>query len=299
MPTILVLNLFLSFLIIWLLYLKDETVNYAITALLISLALPGLGMVLFLVIRFNFFNSEITQVEYIIKEQISKTYFKELNIADETNVVSLEESLLISDTNHRRETMMKALKKDTLNYFQFINTALNNDDAETSHYAASSILHTRRLLDIKMQEISKIHHENPDDISIAIDYFDITDNYIKIFDIDVEIMARYIEDNILILKKIIDGKVETPQRYIIRLIELLIATDNHAEAKKYCKNVLSNYPDNEEKYVGLLRSYYEMKDKNNFDLILQRLIDSEVMFSNEVLEIIRFWIPVPVRGEIE
>jgi len=299
MPVILVLHLLLSILFSVLLYLKEETVNYAVTALLISLALPGLGMVLFLAIHFDFFNSKSKQVDNVIEEHSGRTYFKELNIADETNVVSIEESLLISDTNHRRETMMKALKKDTLNYFQFIITALNNDDAETSHYAASSILHTRRLLDIKMQEISKIHNENPDDISIAMDYFDISDKYIKIFDLDAVIMARYIEANILILKKITEDKVETPQKYIIRLIELLIATDDHTEAKKYCEIVFSSYSDNEDKYVGLLKSYYEMKDKNNFDLILQRLIDSDVILSNGVLEIIRFWITAPVRGEIE
>jgi hypothetical protein len=293
MPGILVLHLFLSILFSWLLYRKDKSVNYAITALLISLVLPCLGMVLFLAIRFDFINFSVKQDDHISKELSGRKYLKELNIADETNVVSLEESLLISDTNHRRETMMKVLKKDALNYFQFISSALNNDDSETSHYAASSILYIRRLMDTKMREISKIRHENPDDITIAMDYFEITDRYIKIFDLDADIMAKYIEENILILKKIIDDKEETPQKYIIRLIELLIIRDEHTEAKKYCKIVLLMYPDNEEKYVGLLKSYYEMKDKKNFNSILQLFIDSNVIFSSRVLEIVRFWIAAP------
>lgn len=299
MLTILVVHLFLSILFSVFFYIKEKSLNYSITALLISLALPGLGMILFLAIRLDFFNSNVREDDRIIIEHSGREYFKELNIADETNVVSLEESLLISDTNHRRETMMKALKKDALKYIQFISTAINNDDAETAHYAAASMLHTRRVLDIKMRETSKIRHENPDNITIAMDYFDITDRYIKIFDLDAEIMAKYIEDNILILKKIIEDKVETPQKYIIRLIELLIVTDDYTEAQKYCKILLSDYLDNEEKYVGLLKSYYEMKSKKNFDLILRRLIDSDVIFSNEVLEIIRFWIKAPGRGEMK
>ncbi|MGB5822957.1 MAG: hypothetical protein WBH44_02700 [Proteocatella sp.] len=295
MRTILGIHLFLSILFSVLLYLKEKYLNYAITALLISLALPGLGMVLFLAIGFDFFNSNVKQDDHIIKEHSGRKYFKELNIADETNVVSIEESLLISDTNQRRETIMKALKEDALKYIHFISTAINNDDAETAHYAAASMLHTRRVLDIKMRETSKIRHENPDNITIAMDYFDITDRYIKIFDLDADMMAKYIEDNILILKKIIEDKVQTPPKYIIKLIELLIVTNNYTEAQKYCKILLSSYTDNEEKYMGLLKSYYEMKNKKNFDLILRRFIDSDVTFSNEVLEIIRFWITVPVE----
>jgi len=300
MLTILGIHLFLSILFSVFFYLKEESLNYAITALLISLALPALGMAIFLAIRFDFFNSNVRQDYCITKENCGRKYFKELNMADETNVVSLEESLLISDTNHRREIMMKALKKDALKYIHFIGNAINNDDTETSHYAAASMLHTRRALDIKMRETSKIQHENPDDISISMDYFDITDKYIRIFDLDVEIMSKYVEDNIIILKKIIEGKRETPQKYIIMLIELLITTDNYTEAKEYCKILLSSYPDNEEKYLGLLKSYYEMKNKKDFDLILRRLIDSDVIFSNEVMEIIRFWIAAKggMRGEI-
>ena len=293
MPAILVIHLLLSILFSGLIYLKDKSVNYAISAFLISLALPGLGILLFLAFSYDSFNSNMNQDNHVIKELSSKMYFKELNMADETNIVSLEESLLISDTNYRRETMMKALKKDALNYFSFIKTAINNDDDETSHYAASSMLNTRRLLDIKMREISKVYHENPDDINIAMDFFDITDRYITIFDFDAEIMEKYVEDNILLLKKIIKDKVDIPQKYIIRLIELLISTYNNDEAKKYCEIVAKNYPDNEDKYLGLLKSYYEMKNKKDFDLTFKRLMDSDVVFSNEVLEIIRFWLTAP------
>lgn len=293
MATILLLHFFLSIVFSGFFYLKDKSMSYAIIALLISLSLPGLGMLLFLTIHYDFFNSKINHDEHINKKNINRKYFKELNIVDETNVVSLEETLLISDISQRRETMMKTLKKDALNYFQFISNALNNDDAETSHYAASSMLHTRRLLDTKMREISKLYHEKPNEISIAMDYFDITDRYIKIFDLDSDIIKKYIEDNILILKRIIENKEETPQKYIIRLIELLITTNNYNEARKYCEIILSDYPENEEKYVGLLNSYYGMKDKKNFDFILGRLIDSDFIFSSKMLEIIRFWVKEP------
>lgn len=287
---ILVIHLLLSILFSGMIYLKEKSLNYAITSLLISLAIPVFGVILFSIVRFDFLNSRVSQNDYIAKAYSGRNYFKDLDIADETNVVSIEEALLISDTDYRREIMMKALKKDALKYIQFISTAINNDDPETAHYAAASMLNMRRALDIKMRETLKIRDENPDNISIAMDYFDITDSYINIFDIDSGIRAKYIDDNILILKTIIEDKVGTPQKYIMRLIELLVATGNYEEAKKYCKIFLLSYPDNEDKYEGLLKSYYEMKNKKDFDFVLRSLIDSEIMFSNEMLEIMRFWI---------
>lgn len=287
---ILVIHLLLSILFSGMIYLKEKSLNYAITSLLISLAIPLFGVILFSIVRFDFLNSRVSQNDYIAKAYSGRNYFKDLDIADETNVVSIEEALLISDTDYRREIMMKALKKDALKYIQFISTAINNDDPETAHYAAASMLNMRRALDIKMRETLKIRDENPDNISIAMDYFDITDSYINIFDIDSGIRAKYIDDNILILKTIIEDKVGTPQKYIMRLIELLVASGNYEEAKKYCKIFLLIYPDNEDKYEGLLKSYYEMKNKKDFDFVLRRLIDSEIMFSNEMLEIMRFWI---------
>ena len=251
---ILVIHLLLSILFSGMIYLKEKSLNYAITSLLISLAIPLFGVILFSIVRFDFLNSRVSQNDYIAKAYSGRNYFKDLDIADETNVVSIEEALLISDTDYRREIMMKALKKDALKYIQFISTAINNDDPETAHYAAASMLNMRRALDIKMRETLKIRDENADNISIAMDYFDITDSYINIFDIDSGIRAKYIDDNILILKTIIEDKVGTPQKYIMRLIELLVASGNYEEAKKYCKIFLLSYPDNEDKYEGLLES---------------------------------------------
>lgn len=290
MLPILLLHIFISILFSSLVYIKDKSLNYTMTAFIISLGLPFFGIILFLEIRFRFLKNNIRQRESFIQEPSNREYFKQLDMLDETNVVSIEESLLISDIEQRRETMMKTLKKDDLNYFKLISNAVKNDDPETSHYAASSMLNKRRVLDIKMRAMEEKYQENPDDRSIAMKYFDIIDNYIRIFDLDAEIMEKYLDESISILKKIIDNRSQAPQKYVVKLIELLISKDCQKEAKKYCKKLISDYSDNEEKYVELLKSYYAMKDKNNFDITLKSFIDSEVIFSNEVLEIIRFWI---------
>ena len=60
---ILMLHILLSVLFSWCIYIKDKSWNYAITALLLSLALPGFGMVLFSKIRFGFLNDNLKQKE--------------------------------------------------------------------------------------------------------------------------------------------------------------------------------------------------------------------------------------------
>ncbi|NDL68710.1 hypothetical protein [Anaerotalea alkaliphila] len=198
--------------------------------------------------------------------------------------------MLVSDRAQRRETILNVLKKDVYEYSDFISNALKNEDSETSHYAASSMLHMRRVLDVKMREISKIYNENPRDFKAAMEYFEIVDRYMAITDLDAGIREMYTQESIKCLKRIVDSKGLAPQRYIFRLIELLIRTGNHREANIYCDILYMAYKDNEEKYLALLKSYYQMKNKASFDLVLHRLEGLEIALSHNTTEIIRFWV---------
>lgn len=271
-------------------FFKRASFRHAVSAGLISLAFPVGGIILVSVVHFMRPKSKPKHGVEAKEEYKIREYIKALNFNDETDTVPLEESLLISDKDQRRLTMLKILKKDVYEYAEFINTALKNEDAETSHYAASSMLHMRRLLDVKMREISRIHTENPDDINVALDYYEVSDMYLRISGLDPYIKDMHRAESTKDLKRIIDGNHSTPQKFVVRLIELLIEAGNFKEAKKYCEIILTAYDENEEKYLALLKSYYQMKDKSSFEMIFRRLKDLDVVFSYNILDIIRFWV---------
>jgi hypothetical protein len=70
----------------------------------------------------------------------------------------------------------------------------------------------------------------------------------------------------------------------------LIETENFLEAQKYCDLVLKKFEDNEEKYLNLLKSYFQMKDRAKFELVLVQIKDLEIGVSHNVNELIRFWV---------
>jgi tetratricopeptide (TPR) repeat protein len=271
-------------------YLKKASVQHGVSAALIALALPFGGIILVSVVHFMHPKVSASHIPDVKEDFTGRPYIRTLNFEAETNMVPLEESLLISDRTQRRETILNVLKKDIYEYTDFLMEALGNDDAETAHYAASSMLHMRRVLDVKMREVTSLYEENPYDADVLIDYVEIIDKYIKISDLDPFVKDRYIIESIKVLKKIIVRKFDISQKYVYRLIELLIETENFQEAQKYCDLVLNKFEDNEEKYLTLLRSYFQMKDRTKFELILVQIKDLEIGLSHNVNELIRFWV---------
>lgn len=57
----------------------------------------------------------------------------------ERNIVSIQEAVAISNYKSQRELMMNILRKDTSQSLGSISYALNSEDTETSHYAATAL----------------------------------------------------------------------------------------------------------------------------------------------------------------
>lgn len=69
---------------------------------------------------------------------------------DET--VPLEEALLINDPMRRRKMMMSILRSDPMAYLDLLLVARFNEDTETAHYAASTIMELQRQLQMALQQ---------------------------------------------------------------------------------------------------------------------------------------------------
>jgi hypothetical protein len=116
----------------------------------------------------------------------SKDRVKQIAKADEErekNVVPIQEALAVSDNTNLRALMLNIIKGNIEQSLSSISLALDSEDSETSHYAASVLskelnefrLNVRKL----QQEMQKEDEENPDDTShrdeygvLLIDYMD-------------------------------------------------------------------------------------------------------------------------------
>ncbi len=227
------------------------------------------------------------------------------DVGVEINVAPIAETLLIADYAHRRRTVLDLLKQDASAHVAYINMALKNEDTETAHYAASSILHQKRKLDSRLAELSASLEQNPADLAIAQEYEAALTQYLATIDLDPSDRSFYIKENTRVLEQIFALSDQIGIAALIRLVSLLLETGSYSRAQELCDFLENDYPESPEKYLALLESYYVMRDKAAFQKALTDFRNSNCVFDSQTISVIRLWLshldaaqPIAHRKEV-
>ena len=116
-------------------------IDKILSVTLIILAIPVTISVVVLLARLLkviFFHGEVNLEDVIFSKERIRQVDKS-NMEQERNIVSIQEAVAISNYKSQRELMMNILRKDTSQSLGSISYALNSEDTETSHYAATAL----------------------------------------------------------------------------------------------------------------------------------------------------------------
>lgn len=295
LDTLVLLHLALSTILIIIFYFSNKALIPTIAYGIIILSFPIGGILVGYILfsrnsRLFPLESKYDPASYFNDEEDKLRFTKTLNADEETRIMPIRKALELEDYTIRRETILNLIKKDTNDYTVFMKIALKNQDTETSHYAASSILHSKRQQDNKMDKISQLYKKDSTNPDVIIKYADELMSYINNDYLDDDIKSRYVKENIKTLKRIVDEKIDLNSKYLYNLIDLLLSIKDFKNVYIYCDLLIDSYPNTEEKYVFALKTYYVMKDFNKFNIILEKFRSSGISFSNETIKIIRFWL---------
>ena len=139
---VLILNVLIvvGYLIYWLIFKKDEDnrKQYFMNSVIMLLC-PVVGVLYFLIsfLKYHFWDMDKRDLSDVV---FSKQRHKPRVKADENrerNIVSVEESILVSDQDKKRTNMLNVLLGETDESYAAIAQALDSDDSEVAHYAAS------------------------------------------------------------------------------------------------------------------------------------------------------------------
>jgi len=210
-----------------------------------------------------------------------------INVEKETNIVPLEEILLINDTKIKRQQLIDTLKKDFSKYLDMLKIALKDEDVETSHYAASAVSEIKRNLDLKFQALSVQYEKNKSDMKLLKEYAGVLEEYLNSSLLDETSRKKILITYVQVLKNILKSH-EKDAVYCNKLINALFEAGELEKSGTYCKAFLENN-ETEDAYLINLKYYYLIKDKSSFDIILKKLKKSSVKLSNKGINIVRFW----------
>ena len=237
---------------------------------------------------------------YVFKEpadlgdaMFSKDRVASRNPADverDRNMVPMEEALAISDKSSLRTLMMNVLKGDANNYLAAISKALNSDDTETAHYAASVLRDA--LNDFRSNVQDMYNTLEKADSSEAADTCEKLINYMNAFltqnvftPMEQSDYVDTFEEVAIILNDIAPDRMKP--EYFEWVASRLLETLKYNRCEYWCSLSMAHYPEELSSYTISLKLYFQQGNKDKFFAVMNSLKESSIVIDKETLELIR------------
>ena len=235
-----------------------------------------------------FFHKPVSLSDVVFSKERVRT-FVHAEEDRERNIVPLEEAIEVTETDELRALMMNVVRGDIQKSLASIALALNSEDTETAHYAASVLqdaLNGFRLTVQKQRGIIMKEDENQAGYAeLLVDYMNqlleqrvLTDmeqhTYVGIMDEICEILFKKAPDRM------------TSSRYeavSLRLLEI----EEFELCQKWCERAVYFYPNSLATYTCQLKLYFNSRQKERFFEVIEDLKHSAVVIDSETLELIR------------
>jgi hypothetical protein len=252
---------------------------------------PGVGILFWIcapLFQKIFFRKEVDLQGVIFSKEHVKTIMK----ADEErgrNIAPLEETLAVSDKDSLRGLMMNVIRGDTQKSLAAIALALNSQDSETAHYAASVLRDELNGFRMQVQKLFKeIKKEEEDQTSCCAILIEYMNNVLvqKVFsEVEQSNFVHQMEETCEILYQKDKDKMESSyyEWICLRLMEI----KDFESMEKWALRAMEEYPDELSSYTCLLKLYYSTQNQERFFQVLNDLKKSSVILDNATLDLIR------------
>lgn len=207
----------------------------------------------------------------------------------ERNMVSIEEALAVTDKDNLRNLMLNVVKGGHQNLLGSISLALDGEDSETAHYAASVLQDALNDFRVHVQkayqECTKEDEKQADNCQNLIEYMNPVLEQGVFTGMEQKSMVYQMEA----LGEILYGTYkERMNSDIFEMISLrLLEIPDYEECKKWCLRAMEMYPGVLSSYTCELKLYFSMNDKEAFFHVMEALRQSNIIIDNETLEMIR------------
>lgn len=207
----------------------------------------------------------------------------------ERNVVSIEEAITVSDNRNLRSLVMGVAQGDYSDSLASISLALDCDDSETAHYAASVLQDA--LNDFRMR-VSKDYNEickRGEDVDVlGIDLIEYMNRYLvqKVFSsVEQRAFANRMAD---VAQIIYEEKINSLNEDLYEIVSMrLLEVGEYERCEDWCNRTLAHYPDALASFTCKLKLFFNMGRKDEFFATLDYLKSSSVIIDSQTLELIR------------
>lgn len=205
------------------------------------------------------------------------------------NMVPLEEALAINEKKDLRTVMMNMVKGEIQDSLAAIALALDSEDSESSHYAASVMTDELNEFRRRVQALSwEILQEEEDETEYEEMLIDYMNQVLKLRIFMIIEQRRFVHimaDTAEKLRQKDQSKLKEEQyeSVCLRLLEI----EDYTDSEKWCAWLAEQYPERLSAYTCRLKLYFTLQNKEAFFTTLNDLKKSDVVIDRETLELIR------------
>ena len=205
------------------------------------------------------------------------------------NMVPLEEALAINEKKDLRTVMMNMVKGEIQDSLAAIALALDSEDSESSHYAASVMTDELNEFRRRVQALSwEILQEEEDETEYEEMLIDYMNQVLKLRIFTIIEQRRFVHimaDTAEKLRQKDQSKLKEEQyeSICLRLLEI----EDYTDSEKWCAWLAEQYPERLSAYTCRLKLYFTLQNKEAFFTTLNDLKKSDVVIDRETLELIR------------
>lgn len=286
---LLVLNLIITALYVrWNMVRRKE--NYILKAIVMFFC-PIVGPCFFglayVIYRLFFFEPVDLEDVIFSKERVKTFVHAEEDV--ERNMVSLEEAIEVTNEKDLRTLMMNIVRGDIRQFLSTISLALDSEDTEIAHYAASVLQDALNDFRIKVERQHKeIVEDAENQIPTMRDLMDYMNQVLeqRVFT-DMEQQTYVgVMDEICELYYNQEEVTMTSAQYEAISMRLLEIKD-YEKCKKWCDRAKYTHPNTLATYTCQLKLYFSSGQKQNFFKVIEELKHSSVVVDSETLELLR------------
>ncbi len=287
--SLLLLNLIITVVyLVWnLLRKKKNCIMNAIVMFLCPLVGPCFFLLAYLLYKL-FFSEPVDLEDVIFSKERVETHVHAQE-EQERNMVSLEEAIEVTNEKELRTLMMNIVRGDIQKFLATISLALNSEDTETAHYAASVLQDALNDFRIKVEQQYRMI-KSGDEYQLIyaetlLEYMNqvlaqkvFTDleqcNYVGMMD---EVCELYYNN---CPEQMTSARFEAIS---MRLLEI----KDFDNCTKWCERAKSSYPNALATYSCQLKLYFTSGQRQKFFEVIEELKQSSVVVDRETLELLR------------
>ncbi|WP_226528010.1 tetratricopeptide repeat protein [Metabacillus niabensis] len=257
--------------------------------LLILLSCPFIGLFLIYAMQKKVYSKDELPDWLLRREQYDDMVLKTPDIEEETNIIPFNDALILNDNKTKRKMLIDLLKGEFLQRVDALELALQSDDSETSHYAATAVQQAKSDLLKNMRRIEGML-ASKNDLALLESYRDLIKDYTKIEFLDERTRRRYTHKYIQTIDRLLEHAPSSDAANYLEKIEAALYLAEYHLALETAEQFLTLFPGEEEAYFALMNVHYKMKNKTEFQRMIDQLRSTDIKLSPNKLNLLRFWL---------